>query len=107
MSGVIRLTAEMVNEGGAVQTGLLYRPVNKKVRLTIYDTGMGIKEQDLKSLFKLFGKLHDPKQVNKEGTGLGLYITQNLLNQLGGTISVDSEYGKYTQFTINLSSSAE
>ena len=51
------------------------RVMQKWLKLTFYDTGMGIKEQDLKNLFKIFGKLNDPQQINKEGTGLGLYIT--------------------------------
>jgi len=83
--GVIRLTAEsMVVEDDSllgVKAGRRQNPVKtdrvmqKWLKLTFYDTGMGIKEQDLKNLFKIFGKLNDPQQINKEGTGLGLYIT--------------------------------
>ena len=56
----------------------------------------------MQKLFKIFGKLNDPNQINVEGTGLGLYITSNLVNQLGGTIQVESEFEKFTLFTIRI-----
>ena len=99
MSGIIRLTAEMVQEDDI----LFVRPI-KKLRLIIYDTGLGIKEQDIQNLFKIFGKLNDPQQINKEGTGLGLYITHTLVSQLGGSIDVESKYGEFTKFTVTIAS---
>jgi signal transduction histidine kinase len=51
----------------------------KDLLLTFYDTGIGIKESNIKKLFQIFGKLEDPKQINTEGTGLGLYITSRLV----------------------------
>ena len=42
------------------------------------------------------------KQINKEGIGLGLYITENLVEQLGGRITVDSQEGVYTRFVVTL-----
>jgi len=44
----------------------------------------------------VFGKLEDENNINKEGTGLGLYITSTIIQQLGGTIKVESEEGEYT-----------
>jgi signal transduction histidine kinase len=50
------------------------------LQIEIYDTGPGIKNEDLNKLFNLFGKLDDPKSFNKEGTGLGLYISALLVD---------------------------
>jgi len=83
--GVIRLTAESImveDDGTLIQGDKVWqrehpnqKMMQKWLKLTFYDTGMGIKEQDKKNLFRIFGKLNDPQQINKEGTGLGLYIT--------------------------------
>jgi len=66
--------------------------------IKIADSGIGIKPEYLKKLFDEF------VQVDKgfEGTGLGLAITKNLLTAMGGDISVQSEYGKGSTFTVKL-----
>lgn len=77
--------------------------VMESVTFEVYDTGIGISKENQESLFKLFGKvMQKNKSINKEGIGLGLYITQNLAIQLGGMIGVDSEEGVYTRFFITL-----
>ena len=54
-------------------------------------------------MFQLFGKvMQKNKSINKEGIGLGLYITKNLVAGLGGVISLESIEGSYTKFTITL-----
>lgn len=47
--------------------------------LNFFDTGHGIEESKFNKLFKVFGKLEDPGEINHEGTGLGLYITNTLV----------------------------
>ena len=60
--GVIKLTAEcyISNESGIKEMRSDLEESRKWLKLEFYDTGLGIKEHDLKSLFKLFGKLNDP-----------------------------------------------
>lgn len=59
--GVIRLTAECFISNLDTETLLQDQSQQRKwLKLQFYDTGLGIKEQDLNSLFKLFGKLNDP-----------------------------------------------
>ncbi len=66
--------------------------VQDALSFEIYDTGIGISKENMQSLFKLFGKvMQTNKQINKEGIGLGLYITKSLAVSLGGTIEVFSE----------------
>ena len=71
---------------------------NDRVMLTISDDGCGISEKDLKRVFEPFFST----KTGKGGTGLGLSITYGLVEQLSGTINVNSELNKGTTFTIGL-----
>jgi PAS domain S-box-containing protein len=66
---------------------------SKFTRFKVIDSGKGIKGDDLKRLFKKFGRLDNSYQTVAEagGTGLGLYITKSLVENMGGTIGVESE----------------
>jgi signal transduction histidine kinase len=75
---------------------------NNGIKITVSDTGIGIKEDDLNKLFTAFSQLEDAKTKRYEGTGLGLTITKNLLGLLGGNISVLSKFGKGTTFEVYL-----
>ncbi|HCC68845.1 MAG TPA: histidine kinase [Nitrospiraceae bacterium] len=75
---------------------------DERLMISVSDTGVGIKEDDLSKLFIAFSQLEDAKTKRHEGTGLGLTITKNLLNLLGGSISVSSKYGEGTTFEISL-----
>ena len=68
----------------------------------VNDTGIGIKEEDQKKLFRDFERLDQEKNRNIEGTGLGLAITNMLLNLMGGTIELKSIYGEGSTFTVIL-----
>ncbi|MBP5199956.1 MAG: response regulator [Schwartzia sp.] len=68
----------------------------------VNDTGIGIKEEDQKKLFRDFERLDQEKNRNIEGTGLGLAITHMLLDLMGGTISLHSVYGEGSTFTVVL-----
>jgi len=68
--------------------------------VSVEDTGIGIKEEDRVNLFKQFQRLEMEKNSTVEGTGLGLIITQRLLEMMGGSISVESEYGKGSIFSV-------
>ncbi len=70
--------------------------------ITVSDTGIGIRADDLDRLFAPFSQLEDARTKMHQGTGLGLAITRNLVQLLGGEISVSSEFGKGTQFTVRL-----
>lgn len=57
------------------------------VQFEVYDTGIGINQENQEMLFKVFGKVVQKNtNINKEGIGLGLYITRSLTTELGGTI---------------------
>jgi signal transduction histidine kinase len=54
--------------------------VQKAIEFEIYDTGLGISDNDMSKLFTMFGKLDDLSQINNEDTGLGLFITKSLID---------------------------
>ena len=52
----------------------------------VKDTGIGIKEEDLSKLFQLFGFINATEEINTQGIGLGLHISKQIVNFLGGEI---------------------
>ena len=72
------------------------------LKFTVLDTGIGIKPEELEQVFESFKRLELDKTHYIEGTGLGLNITKQLVENMGGTISLESEYGKGSSFTVNL-----
>jgi len=71
-----------------------------QVLVSVIDTGQGIHEYDIDHIFDRFYKADRAR--GKKGTGLGLSIAKELLNYMGETISVQSEYGEGTTFTFTL-----
>ncbi len=76
----------------------------KRVQLdfSVKDTGQGIKKQDLEHLVNAFTQVDLKKNRGKEGTGLGLAISRQLVELMGGTLLVESEYGKGSEFYFTL-----
>lgn len=72
------------------------------LKAVVSDTGIGIRKEDLAKLFTRFERLEMEKNSTVEGTGLGLVIAQRLLEIMGGNITVDSEYGKGSSFTVTI-----
>lgn len=77
---------------------------SKQVKLFIQvkDTGIGIREKDREKLFNDFVRLDEKRNRNIEGTGLGLNLTKQLLDMMGGSIEVESSYGEGSVFTVCL-----
>ncbi|MCL2792328.1 MAG: ATP-binding protein [Spirochaetaceae bacterium] len=66
------------------------------------DSGIGIKAEDIGNLFSNYTQMDTKSNRKIEGTGLGLPIAKRLIEQMGGTITVDSEYGKGSTFTVKI-----
>ena len=78
-------------------------PDNKiKIFFSVKDTGMGIKQEDIKKLFSAFERIEEKKNRTIEGTGLGMNITQRLLNKMGSSLQVDSVYGEGSDFSFEI-----
>jgi signal transduction histidine kinase/DNA-binding response OmpR family regulator len=71
-------------------------------RISVTDTGIGIRAEDQKTVFEEFRQVEGSSSNAQEGTGLGLAITKRLVEQQGGKVSLQSEPGKGSRFTITL-----
>ena len=77
-------------------------PNEYTIRFIVRDTGRGIDKEALPKIFTAFQRLDEGMNRGIEGTGLGLAITKNLLDEMGGTIEVESKLGTGTTFTVTL-----
>jgi signal transduction histidine kinase len=84
--GVVRVYAEWVD--------------NERVRFAVRDTGIGISVPDQERIFEEFAQVEHPLQRRVKGTGLGLPLSRRLAHLLGGTVTVESELGKGSTFSL-------
>ena len=77
-------------------------PDHIMLHVSVKDTGIGIKKEELDKLFVAFERIEEKRNRNIEGTGLGMAIAQSFLNMMGSKIHVDSEYGKGSEFSFDL-----
>lgn len=75
---------------------------DQMVRIDVIDQGQGIKEVDLPLIFKRLYRVEMSRNMKTGGHGLGLYIAKQLAHQLGGDISVESQFGKGSSFSVFL-----
>lgn len=90
--------AEAMGGTGRLSVTAAYEKSREAIQITFRDTGHGIREEDI-------GRIFDPFFTTKEvghGTGLGLAISFGIVKEHGGTITVESEVGRGTAFTIEL-----
>ena len=73
-----------------------------RLRVSVKDSGIGIKEVDLKKLFAAFERIEEKRNRSIEGTGLGMNITKRLLALMGSKLDVESVYGKGSNFSFTL-----
>ena len=94
-------------EKGSVDFTINYSLVRDKCNFEfiVKDTGRGMKEEMLPTLFTKFNRLEEDKDSDIEGTGLGLAITKSLVELLDGSIEVQSTYGEGSTFTVHVSQS--
>jgi signal transduction histidine kinase len=96
LSNAVKFTPE----GGAVR--LRAEKEGELFKITVADTGIGIKQEDIGRLFHSFAQLESPYAKQYEGTGLGLALTKKLVELHGGKIWVESEEGKGSSFIFTI-----
>ncbi|MCL2009689.1 MAG: ATP-binding protein [Synergistaceae bacterium] len=72
------------------------------ITFTVSDTGCGIEKKDMEKIFSGYGQLDTLAKRHDEGAGLGLSITKKLVDLMNGTISVESELGRGSVFTVEI-----
>ncbi len=87
---IIKFRVEIEHRGG-------------RVDLAVWDNGQGILERDIRRIFERGYTGSNHHNGKYKSTGMGLYLASQILERLGHTISVQSEYGAYTQFVIGIS----
>jgi signal transduction histidine kinase/CheY-like chemotaxis protein len=102
LTNAIKFTAD----GGKVQLGASFDENSKgggMLRINVKDSGVGIAKEDLDRIFDDFIQVDTPDNESKQiGTGLGLAICKRIVNLYGGTISVESEVGKGSEFKVSI-----
>ena len=72
------------------------------LNVSVQDSGIGIKREDIQKLFHEFERIEEKRNRNIEGTGLGMNITKQLLDLMGTTLEVESVYGEGSKFSFRL-----
>ncbi len=87
-------------QGGSM--GIEVNRNDKGVHLTVWDTGIGIPDEDINHIFEPFFRSDNRNGQDVEGTGLGLSLAKQLVDAHDWTLSVDSEIGQGSRFTIHI-----
>ena len=106
LSNLISNAIKYTPEGGKVLIDVQELPYNKEgytlIQTKVSDTGIGMSEEFLPSLFELFTRERNTTLSKIPGTGLGMAIVNNLVDLMNGSIEVESELGKGSTFTITI-----
>lgn len=100
VSNLISNAVKYVQPAGEIE--LSYTRSGDQLEIVVADNGMGIPVGEIDQLFTKFFRASNAQAHYTQGTGLGLYIVQQSVEQLGGTITVWSEEGQGTRFTIRV-----
>ncbi|MFL5802378.1 MAG: PAS domain S-box protein [Roseiflexaceae bacterium] len=102
MVNLLSNAVKFTPEGGTVGLEVVGDIVQQVVRLTVWDSGLGIAEEDLSRLFQPFVQLDSRLARQYNGTGLGLALVYRIDEMHGGSVSVTSEPGVGSRFTASL-----
>ena len=96
---------KFADEGGQLKISITEK--DKKVTVSLRNSGKGIPPEDLPFVFDRFYKSDRSRGLDKSGVGLGLYIVKTIIDQHNEEIKVDSEYGQYCEFIFTLTKISE
>ena len=106
LSNLISNAIKYTSAGGKVTIDTRELPYDKEgytlIQTKVSDTGIGMSEEFLPSLFELFTRERNTTLSKIPGTGLGMAIVKNLVDLMNGSIEVESELGKGSTFTITI-----
>ena len=103
---IVGNAVKFTEAGGMITVRLSESPAESSERrtytFTVKDTGVGMSKEFLPHIFEAFSREKNTTISKIEGTGLGLSIAKSIIDMMGGTINVESELGKGTEFIISL-----
>lgn len=100
VTNLVSNAVKYLQTGGDLTLG--YQTRSDRLLITVADNGIGIPRHEQEQLFKRFFRASNARSHETEGTGLGLYIVKQSVEQLGGTIEVSSAEGAGSTFTVTL-----
>lgn len=100
LQNLVSNAVKFTNEFGVISISSAEK--NDYMEITVADNGVGIKEKDLSKLFKIEEHFSTKGTKDESGTGLGLLLCKELVEKHGGTMWVESEFGKGTKFYFTL-----
>jgi len=100
LTNLIENAIKFTNESGIIRISVITR--QQEVSVAVYNTGCGISEDDQKMIFERFYKVDKSRSLNREGTGIGLYIVKDIINRHGKDIKVKSTENEYAEFIFTL-----
>jgi signal transduction histidine kinase len=89
-------------EQGSVTISGRYIPAANKIEFKVADTGIGIPQEKIQTIFDMFEQVDSSATRKFSGVGLGLYIVKKFTELLGGGVAVESELGKGSAFTVTI-----
>lgn len=100
LNNLIENAIKFTNPGGRLR--LSVKSERGEARISVYNTGCGISDEDKKMIFERFYKADKSRSLNREGTGIGLYIVKDILSRHGKPITVKSREGEFAEFSFML-----
>lgn len=101
VNNLISNACKYTSEGDSIIVSISVDPGRTELELKVSDTGTGIPREDIPYIFHRFFKSQS-NSGGKEGSGIGLFLVKNYVAMHGGTVSVDSECGQGSTFTVTL-----
>jgi signal transduction histidine kinase/DNA-binding response OmpR family regulator len=98
LSNAVKFTAE----GGTITLEIQFHPMAQQISLIVADTGIGIAQKDLKQLFQPFVQVDSRLNRQYSGTGLGLALVKRIIEMHNGSVTVESQLGHGSRFTLIL-----
>ena len=100
IGNLVENAIKFTNTGGTL--AVTVKSARNSAVVSVYNTGCGIAEEEQALIFERFYKADKSRSLNREGTGIGLYIVKDILNRHGRDISVSSKEGEFAEFTFSL-----
>jgi len=102
VENLVSNAVKYTRKGGSADLHISYSHENQILTIVLSDTGVGIKDEDIDIIFDRFSQVNHSNNLRYKGTGLGLSVVKELVEIMGGEISVSSEYQVGSTFVVTI-----